>query len=191
MDPKYPKFTPVQHKKEKYTGWIHSTTKMEELFTGHTDCDWQYTITIEGQERRKVAPETDLTFLINSRQFPKFIEVKENPDAFFKSETRLHALGYALSDFSRGERAELMQYVAVPILGPKEVARTLCNHMHAKMKTGEERAQKFKSAILEWNHDLQYVIEQYGEDPEMREEDIQTFIKNVHHRMDELDIKAS
>jgi hypothetical protein len=55
--------TKVKHKRDGYKGRIDGTTSIKNIFTGNANCDYQYRIFIEGQERRKIAPEEDLEIL--------------------------------------------------------------------------------------------------------------------------------
>jgi hypothetical protein len=55
-----PDGTKVKHRKLNYIGYIEGITKIKGIFTGNTNCDWQYRIRIHGQDIRKIAPEDDL-----------------------------------------------------------------------------------------------------------------------------------
>lgn len=57
--------TKVRHLGEKYIGFIDGVTKLKNLFTGDTHCEWQYRLKIPGQDIRRIAPANDLEVVID------------------------------------------------------------------------------------------------------------------------------
>jgi len=64
-----PDNTHVRHKTENYHGWVGGKTRIRGIFTGNTDCIWQYRIKIAGQVKRKIAPSEDLEIFNVRRTF--------------------------------------------------------------------------------------------------------------------------
>jgi hypothetical protein len=153
-----PNLTPVRHIKEGYTGWIDGITKIENLFTGDVDCEWQYRVmTVDNPGRRRIAPPQDLE-LDPHPVFPPHVLLQEEKDSFFKGETRLHALGYQLSDMSGLERFKILKYVGVAHLGLNEVMRTVLNLIFKQLKGNFD---KYTNAVKEWNYDIDSLIKEY------------------------------
>ena len=155
----WPVHTPVKHKTEGYLGWVHATTRMKEIFTGDVSVDWQYTIRIEGSFSMKAAPAGDLQWIEHQAPFPSYLSYQEAvSDKNYLQETRLHALGYHISDLNSEERWEILKYVAIPMLGAKEVVRTIAAVVSSRMAR-PANAQKFRHAFHEWNKDLNAIVE--------------------------------
>jgi len=74
-------------------------------------------------------------------------------DKNYLQETRLHALGYQISDLNSQERWNILKYVAIPMLGAKEVVRTIMAVISSRIAR-PANAGKFRHAIREWNRDL-------------------------------------
>ncbi len=153
-DDLYPTHTPVHHKTEGYVGWVHATTRMKEIFTGTSSLPWQYTIRIEGQETLKVAPACDLQWIDTKAPFPAYVMYQETlSEKNFLQETRLHALGYHMSGTSSDERWQILKYVAIPMLGAKEVVRTISAVILSRIAR-PANADRFRHALKGWSHDL-------------------------------------
>jgi len=150
----WPLHTPVKHNIEGYIGWIHSTTTMKDIFTGDFSVKWQYTIRVDGIEQTKVAPPNDLLWIESQAPFPSYLIYKESvSDKNYIQETRLHALGYQISDLNSEERWDILKYVAIPMLGTKEVVRTIMAVISSRIAR-PANAEKFRHAIKAWNKDL-------------------------------------
>lgn len=153
----WPVHTPVSHSREGYIGWIHATTRMKEIFTGDTSVAWQYTIRVEGSDQMKVAPASDLVWIQTKAPFPAYVMYKETvSDKNYLQETRLHALGYRISDLNSEERWEILKFVAIPMLGAKEVVRTIMAVVLSRIAR-PVNADKFRHAFKEWNRDLNVI----------------------------------
>ena len=150
----WPLHTPVKHKSEGYIGWIHAKTTMKDLFTGDTSVKWQYTIRVNGIVQTKVAPPDDLLWIESQAPFPDYLIYKESvSDKNYLQETRLHALGYQISDLNSEERWDILKFVAIPMLGAKEVVRTIMAVISSRIAR-PANADKFRHAIKGWNKDL-------------------------------------
>jgi len=150
----WPLHTPVKHKLDGYIGWIHATTTMKEVFTGDVSVKWQYTIRIDGDPQMKAAPADDLQWIESQAPFPSYLIYQGSvSDKNYLQETRLHALGYQISDLNSEERWNILKYVAIPMLGSKEVVRTIMAVISSRIAR-PANADKFRFAIKEWNRDL-------------------------------------
>jgi hypothetical protein len=150
----WPLHTPVKHKRDGYIGYVHATTRMKEIFTGNTDLAWQYTLKVEGSQQLKVAPPEDLEWIAQDAPFPFYLLYKDSrTDKQYLEETRLHALGYRISDLNADERWDILKYVAIPMLGSKEVVRTIIAVVSSRIAR-PANAEKFRFAFKEWNRDL-------------------------------------
>lgn len=157
----WPLHTPVKHIHEGYIGWIHATTSMKEVFTGDISVSWQYTVRVEGSESMKVAPVCDLQWIEYQAPFPTYVMYKESvSDKNYLQETRLHALGYRISDLNSQERWDILKFVAIPMLGAKEVVRTITAVISSRIAR-PANAQKFRHAFKEWNHDLNAIADYF------------------------------
>ena len=157
MERKFPNLTPVVHKKEKYKGWIDGTTKIESLFTGNTDCSWQYRIYLS-DGTRNVAPEGDLKHIEESSDFPPRELLDRHVDSF-EGESDLHALGYNLSDLNPEQRQKLLTYCILPMIGPERALKSLCDILWRKVRRNKtEKIEKYHNAIEQWSHDLDFVL---------------------------------
>ena len=74
-------------------------------------------------------------------------------DKNYLQETRLHALGYQISDLNSEDRWNIIKFVAIPMLGAKEVVRTIMAVISSRIAR-PANADKFRFAIKEWNRDL-------------------------------------
>ena len=154
----WPLHTPVKHKKDGYTGWIHATTTLKELFTGDLTVKWQYTIRIEGDLKLKVAPPDDLQWIDSKAPFPNYVMYQESvSDKNYLQETRLHALGYQITDLNSEQRWDILKFVAIPMLGAKEVVRTIMAVISSRIAR-PANADKFRHAIKAWNKDLNAIV---------------------------------
>lgn len=178
MENKLPEYTPVRHKKDGYKGWIHGITKMQELFTGQNKCDWQYTITIDGFELKHVAPEEDLEVIKDSREFPFFINEIYNMESGYTEETRMHMLGYKITDRSWYERHNILINVCIPILGPREVVETIADLMFTRLPN-EAIAERYRNALLAWRNDLNMVLDRYHDDLKLENTRLFEYIDDV------------
>jgi len=150
----WPLHTPVKHKKDGYLGWIHATTTMKEIFTGDLSVKWQYTLRLEGSEEIKVAPADDLQWIQTQAPFPNYVMYKGSiSEKNYLQETRLHALGYQIQDLNSEGRWDILKFVAIPILGAKEVVRTIMAVISSRIAR-PANAEKFRHAIKIWNKDL-------------------------------------
>jgi len=155
----WPLHTPVKHKNEGYIGWIHATTTLKEIFTGEIKDQWQYTIRVEDNIHLKVAPAADLQCIEFQAPFPSYlIYSKSVSDKNYLQETRLHALGYQISDLNSEERWNILEFVAIPMLGAKEVVRTIIAVISSRIAR-PANASKFQHAIKAWNTDLNAVAQ--------------------------------
>ncbi len=188
MEQKFPKYTPVKHKREGYKGWIHETTRMKELFTGNKDCDWQYTIRLAEDGIMRVAPEEDLEINTDSSSFPPFIEDNIDSESGFQLETKLRALGYQITDIHWRERWEILINVAIPILGIEEVTRTILNRIYQTLKSGSEMIEKRKYALTEWRRDVEMLLDRFNESKELKNSNLLQYIHNIQSKLDSIGI---
>lgn len=159
-----PLHTPVKHKKDAYIGYVHATTRMKEIFTGNVEVAWQYTLKVEGSEQLKVAPAEDLEWVSKDAPFPFYLLYKDaRTDKQYLEETRLHALGYRITDLNSEERWAILKYVAIPMLGPKEVVRTIMAVVSSRIAR-PANAEKFRFAFKEWNRDLNAIAAHCADD---------------------------
>jgi hypothetical protein len=189
VETKFPNLTPVEHKKEKYTGWIDGVTKIEALFTGNTDVAWQYRIFLLDGTRR-FAPEEDLVHIRQNPDFPP----KELLDRYvesFEGESELHALGYNLSDLNPEQRKKLLVFCAMPMLGPERVLKSLCDILWRKVRRNKtEKIDKYHNAIEQWSHDLDFVLEKV--DVKKLNQEIRDYVKAVKEHIEQYtDIETS
>lgn len=155
----WPLHTPVKHKKDGYIGWIHAKTTMKEIFTGDVSGKWQYTVRVEGENNLKVAPPQDLEWIETNAPFPEYVMYQESvSEKNYLQETRLHALGYQISNLNSQERWEILKYVAIPMLGAKEVVRTIMAVISSRIAS-PANADKFRHAIKGWNTDLNAIAD--------------------------------
>jgi hypothetical protein len=135
-------------------GWIHATTTMKEVFTGDLSVKWQYTVRVDGSLQMKVAPAQDLQWVESHAPFPVYVMYKESvSDKNYLQETRLHAIGYQISDLNSQQRWSILKFVAIPMLGASEVVRTIMAVISSRI-IRPANAGKFRHAIREWNRDL-------------------------------------
>ena len=154
----WPLHTPVRHKSEGYVGWIHSTTTLKSVFTGDLSVKWQYTVRVDGNLKTMVAPPDDLQWIDTRAPFPNYVTFnKELSDKNYLQETRLHALGYQISDLNSDERWDILKFVAIPMLGAKEVVRTIMAVISSRIAR-PANAEKFHHAIKAWNKDLNAIV---------------------------------
>jgi hypothetical protein len=154
----WPLHTPVRHKKDGYVGWVHATTTIKDVFTGDVSVKWQYTVRVDGSPQMKVAPPDDLQWITAQAPFPSYVMYKGSlSDKNYLEETRLHALGYQISDLNSEERLGILKFVAIPMLGAKEVVRTIMAVISSRIAR-PANAQKFSHAIKAWNKDLNAIV---------------------------------
>jgi len=154
----WPLHTPVKHKTDGYVGWIHSTTTLKSVFTGDLSVKWQYTVRVDGNLKTMVAPPDDLQWIDTRAPFPNYVTFnKELSDKNYLQETRLHALGYQISDLNSDERWNILKFVAIPMLGAKEVVRTIMAVISSRIAR-PANADKFRHAIKAWNKDLNAIV---------------------------------
>ncbi|MBF0532246.1 MAG: hypothetical protein HQL23_04015 [Candidatus Omnitrophica bacterium] len=185
----WPEFTPVRHKRDGYAGWIHSVTRMRELFTGEVDSDWQYTIRVPGKERMLIAPGADLEWVAAGAPFPPYIRVEDQSDGRYHEETRLHSLKYQISDMAWEDRWNLLVYVAVPLIGVGETVHTILSLVHARCKTKKERLERYRYALTEWRSDLDMLLCHYQKSPTLKDAVLLEYIKKTEHKMDDIKIE--
>ena len=150
----WPLHSRVRHKKDGYAGWVHATTTLKDLFTGDVTVKWQYTIRVEGRTQLMVAPAEDLEWITAKAPFPDYVMYKEShSEKNYLQETRLHALGYQISDLNSDERWDILKFVAIPMLGPLEVVRTIMAVISSR-NAHPGNADKFRHAFKAWNKDL-------------------------------------
>ena len=158
MNSQWPLHTPVRHKSDGYVGWIHSTTTLKSVFTGDLSVKWQYTVRVDGNLKTMVAPPDDLQWIDTRAPFPNYVTFnKELSDKNYLQETRLHALGYQISDLNSDERWDILKFVAIPMLGAKEVVRTIMAVISSRIAR-PANAEKFHHAIKAWNKDLNAIV---------------------------------
>jgi len=181
----WPLHTPVKHKKVGYIGWIHATTTMKDVFTGDVSVKWQCTIRVDGSSPMKAAPPDDLQWIESQAPFPDYVMYSGSvSDKNYLQETRLHALGYQISDLNSQERWDILKFVAIPMLGAKEVVRTIMAVISSRIAR-PANADKFRHAIREWNRDLNSIaLHCKGADDE---ESLRSSISYIQRKL--LDIK--
>jgi len=154
----WPLHTPVRHKSDGYVGWIHSTTTLKNVFTGDVSVKWQYTVRVDGNLKTMVAPPDDLQWIETQAPFPNYVTFNDSlSDKNYLQETRLHALGYQISDLNSDERWNILKFVAIPMLGAKEVVRTIMAVISSRIAR-PANADKFRHAIKAWNKDLNAIV---------------------------------
>ena len=154
----WPLHTPVRHKSDGYVGWIHSTTTLKNVFTGDVSVKWQYTVRVDGSLKTKVAPSDDLQWIDTKAPFPNYVTFNDSlSDKNYLQETRLHALGYQISDLNSDERWDILKFVAIPMLGAKEVVRTIMAVISSRIAR-PANAEKFRHAFKAWNKDLNTIV---------------------------------
>ena len=154
----WPLHTPVRHKSDGYVGWIHSTTTLKNVFTGDVSVKWQYTVRVDGNLKTMVAPPDDLQWIETQAPFPNYVTFNDSlSDKNYLQETRLHALGYQISDLNSDERWDILKFVAIPMLGAKEVVRTIMAVISSRIAR-PANAEKFHHAIKAWNKDLNAIV---------------------------------
>lgn len=167
MNNKLPDHTPVRHKTEGYKGWINGITKMEDLFTGNTDCQWQYRILLSDGKQRKIAPPEDLEAIADAAEFPPFIlDTKLGKNKKFNEESQLHALGYNISDLNSEERWDILVNVAIPILGVTSVVKTIISLASLRCRKIES-AKKYIYSLTEWYNDIENIFKEYKDNEEL------------------------
>ena len=181
----WPLHTPIKHKTMGYVGWIHATTSMKEIFTGDVSVSWQYTIRVEGDESLKVAPAQDLEWIQAQAPFPAYLVYTQSlSDKNYLQETRLHMLGYQMSDLNSEERWKILKFVAIPMLNATEVTRTIIAVISSRIAR-PANAEKFRHAFKGWNNDLNTILE-YRQGVE-DEAVLQSMISNIQRKL--LDLK--
>lgn len=157
MQCKFPNLTPVKHKKDGYVGWIDGVTKIETLFTGNSDAEWQYRVYLSA-EKRNVAPEDDLEHNLDLKGLPPE-DLRSRYAESFEGESDLHAIGYNLTDLNPEQRRELLSFCALPMLGPDKSLKSLCDILWRKVRRNKvEKIEKYHNAIEQWSHDLDYIL---------------------------------
>jgi hypothetical protein len=169
MEEIWPDLTPVRHKSEGYTGWIDGVTRMKELFTGNKECLWQYRVKVAGESSRRVVGSDALERIEHNGVFPdEGFSGGVVLDGGFQQETRLHFLGYNITDKSHDDRWSVIFYTAVPILGLKAVLRTIMMLAERRMSSAK-MLQRNYYALLEWKKDLERIRLEYAADPLLKE----------------------
>jgi hypothetical protein len=189
MREQWPELTPVRHKDRTYEGWIHSTTKIQDLFTGNKNVSWQYTIRVADAERMKVAPPEDLEWIPEKAPFPPYITFSTNTDLRYQEESRLHSLKYHVADIAWYDRWIILVYVAVPILGPQEVIHTILSLIHNRTKMRKEHAKRYLYALTEWRSDLDMILERYAKFSSLNDRDLKSYLTKVNRELDSLNIE--
>ncbi len=189
MVEKWPELTPVRHKRDGYEGWIHSTTKIVELFTGNKNVPWQYTVRVADENRMRVAPPGDLEWISERAPFPPYIAVSTNTDLRYQEESRLHSLRYHVADIAWQDRWFILIFVAVPILGPQEVAHTILSLIHNRTKMRKEHAQRYLYALTEWRCDLDMVLDRYQKSSLLTQPELKSYLIKVNRELDGLKIE--
>ncbi len=183
MEDRLPEFTPVRNKKEGYKGWIHATTNMQELFTGNKDSGWQYTITVAGDEKKRVASAEDLEVITDSKEFPLFLlPVIKHPKSGFTEETRLHMLGYRITGMDWSQRWNILINVAIPILGPLEVVATIADLIYSRLPNAKI-AERNRYALIGWKKDLDMVLDRFGDDSDLKNPELIAYINGSYNAM--------
>ena len=185
MKDRLPEFTPVRHKRESYKGWIHQATRMKEIFTGDKDCEWQYSIKVEGCERVKIAPPEDLEIITESAEFPPFLLNEYRSNSGYREETRLRMLGYRITDLDLCQRWNILNNTAIPILGFEEVIRTILDLMFTRL-ANEEQAIRHFYALTQWKKDVEMVLEKYKNIVKDIDENLLDYYGKICYRLKEL-----
>jgi hypothetical protein len=186
---KWPEFTPVRHKSAKYQGWIHSTTKITDLFTGNTNTPWQYTIRVADEDRMRVAPPEDLERISEKAPFPPYITLCNQGGDRYQEESRLHSLRYQVADMAWEDRWIILLFVAVPILGVHEVVHTLLSLIHNRTKMRKEHAQRYMYALTEWRCDLDMIMDRFNNAEEIKTSETRSYLLKVNRELDSLKIE--
>lgn len=81
-------------------------------------------------------------------------------EAEFSETTALFEVGYRITGMSRPQRWHVLNELAVPQLGLREVVETIASHCRARRAQlhGEER---FTHALEEWEHDLKRLKDRF------------------------------
>ena len=174
MDQAYPIYTPVEHIKDGYKGWVYDTTTSKDYFTGNIDCPWQYRIWVE-DGKIKIAPQEDLKINNDQPVMPDCIEQQQREDSRYRKRTYLNALGYKLTDTTRGERWDILIKVAVPYLGARRVTKTVIDLIYGRSRAIPKNA----NAIYEWNYDLDKLIKHYNYDKAIFDRSLLQYIINT------------
>src|SRR5208283_5466126 len=86
--------------------------------------------------------------------FPNYLKYQGSvSDNNYLHETRLHALGYQILNLNSEERFGILKFVAIPMLGAKEVVRTIVAVIASRIAR-PANAGKFRHAVKVWNRDL-------------------------------------
>lgn len=191
LERKFFDLTPVRHKTEGYYGWIDGITYMKEHFTGNQDCQWQYRIYISGSEKRRVAPEADLE--INKDALDKLPPraLSSLNSGYYKDETQLHALGYQISDKSWQERWQILHNVAIPKLGVENVLETILNLIYKTLQSGGKVVTKNKNALVEWQSDVDMILDNYGYSTGAINKDLLQYIYKIKRELESQGIESS
>jgi len=189
MDQKFPKYTPVRHKKEGYKGWVHETTRMKELFTGNKNCDWQYTIRLEENGKIQIAPEEDLEINASSPAFPYFINGSIDPESGFQLETKLRALGYQITDMHWSDRWKILINVAIPILGIEEVVRTILDRIYQTLESGSKMVERRKYALIEWRRDMDMLLDKFNDSEVLKDPGLLQYIRSIKRKLDKENLR--
>lgn len=169
MEDVWPDLTPVRHKSEGYSGWVDGVTKMKELFTGDKECLWQYRVKVAGESQRRVVGAEALSRIEHNATFPdEGFSGAAVIDGGFQQETRLHFLGYNITDKNHDERWAVIFYTAVPILGLKSVLRTIMMLAERRMASTKMLQRNFY-ALVQWKRDLERIRHEYVADPLLKE----------------------
>ncbi len=137
------------------------------------------------KEQKRVAAGEDLEVITNSRKWPPFLKKVKDPKRGFKEETTLHVLGYKLTDITPVQRWNILTNVAIPILGPLEVGRSIANLIYSRLPN-PEIAERSRNAILEWKKDLDAVLEKFADDEEIKKSNLAQYVKNIDKKMTDL-----
>jgi hypothetical protein len=79
--------------------------------------------------------------------------------------------------------------VAIPILGLEETVKTILDLMFARLKPAGEKAEKYYSALSEWNHDLEMLLDKFKDAPELKNQRLNNYVQSIRKMMADLKTK--
>jgi len=105
----------------------------------------------------------------------------------FHEESELHRMGYQITGMERDRRWAILVDYAIPSMGIAEVVRTILNLMSIR-SINEELALKNQHALMEWEYDVDRIIQEFKDAPELKMPDLQGRIKSVKNKLRSFEI---
>lgn len=127
----------VKHKRDAYEGVIDGRTKLKGIFTGNQDVEFQYRIRVHGDDKRKIAPEEDLTII--------------NPPvaSFDKKETRFKERSFLMdAGYSLEVEVNARRLILEKVVGEQGLFKVVSFLMRSLMygRSGSEWPHVFKKS---------------------------------------------